>query len=381
MTDLLSGVDPASRVGSLSDDLSSGIVNLSLGLLVLLDLTVGDDFVGVDALALLTQADVAAANCNTSDIDGVLNIKRALGLVATAVALSHSVGLLVALSAHVRITAAVVSGQVAAKVALVLEELEAVLDAPVLIVLVLLEQGAPAAHELSVSEIGALWGIEAALHGAVDVATVESGLTSRALVELSAEEGVFNFALEVFVIRVVDALLVAHAVVLHLLYSYLTESALQDLKLHLLLAHLADVADTINILGAAGALEAVEVDSLGSPSVSHEIADALTVEEVLALELDHRASAKVLGADHADVGLIGQVIGAALSVEARRAMKFTLDASTGVATLMLLGAGLNWKHSLELWDCVSGGTEAEPSHLLLELVAIIGDDVVVLKAD
>ena len=269
MTDLLSGVDPASRVGSLSDDLSSGIVNLSLGLLVLLDLTVNDDFVAVDALALLAQADVAAANCNTSDVDGVLNIKRALSLVATAVALSHSVGLLVALSAHVRITAAVVSGQVAAKVALVLEELEAVLDAPVLIVLVLLEQGTPAAHELSVSEIGALWGIKAALHGAVDVATVEGGLTSRALVELSAEESVFNFALEVFVIRVVNALLVAHAVVLHLLYGNLTESALQDLKLHLLLADLADVADTINILGAAGALEAVEVDSLGSPSVSH----------------------------------------------------------------------------------------------------------------
>ena len=105
------------------------------------------------------------------------------------------------------------------------------------------------------------------------------------------------------------------------------------------------------------------------------------MEEVLALELDHRASTKVLGADHADVGLIGQVIGAALSVEARRAVKFTFDASTGVAALMLLGAGLNWKHSLELWDCVSGGAEAEPSHLLLELVAIIGDDVVVLKAD
>ena len=114
-------------------------------------------------------------------------------------------------------------------------------------------------HELRLLKFVVLDSLEAIGHGTVYVAAVERDATTRALVNLAAEQGKVNRALKEFISGIVKALRIHHVVFLHRFEGQVAKGSLEHAQRHLLSEHFTDMGCPANILRASRAFHAVEV--------------------------------------------------------------------------------------------------------------------------
>ena len=347
-----------------SDQLPERAVELLDGLIVL-PLSLGlVGLAGQDGEAIVSaSAHHAFCKWDGADAVMVLHVKWALPLVTIAVEFAHTLWVLEACDAEVSVTSAVVGSQVAALVALELDVVEAVLVAEELIADAKLSKRAVAADHLLL--LVAHLSLDP-VHSTVAVAAEEGVVAAVAFVVQRLLEGDLGGLSLVASVHELGDL-----VCLHVLDGVGDDVALEDADLVELLVELAHVVGLGDVLGAGGALEEVEVDGLVGPASSDEHAQAVSVKDVAAPDLDARLLGLLLS--RALVIALSLLWLEVLGTDGADALDILLsqvDVLAGNAHAALLLAKLEWLAGLEGLHLQALPLESHLKEGVLRLVAV-----------
>ena len=144
--------------------------------------------------------------------------------------------------------------------------------------------------------------------------------------------------------------------------------ALEGSHLGELGAHLGDMVHTIDFSLANWAMHEGEGDALGAPTMTHDLSDAVSVENVATFELHTRLFAKSTRLAHgADVILVKLLLLSALGLKTRQVLTFTVATLAGVTTAMLLSTEGDRGERPGVW--YSGNASESHFDVIVEIVS------------